>query len=167
MIYEEKIIKDYFKEIIVKRELELNFSNKVGKEDSFILVEIGLPNKVLDFDFTPLLKFKNDYELIIGYLDSKDIIFNSKSKIIYIENHEFYLAKNLKNFLSQLYIYDYLWKVMIPENRLGEYREERNHLKYANYLENELLKIDSNLLLNDNSYYWGAKIEDIELGIIG
>lgn len=164
---EEKKIKEYFKYHLSSREIGLDISERVTVEDRKILMEIGLPNKVLDFDFTLPIILKNTDELVIGYLETREVILNLKSRIIYVKEVSFFIAKNLKNLLYQLYVYDYLWNVMIENNRLGKYRSDKNHFKYAKYLENELLKIDSSLLVKDNSYYWGAKIEDIELGIIG
>ncbi len=68
--------------------------------------------------------------------------------------------------LLQLYTYDHLWKNDIPKQKFGEYREDSNHKNYAQFLGTELLKIDENLLKNDNGL-WASLIEDIEFGIVG
>ena len=78
-----------------------------------------------------------------------------------------FISKSLKNLIQQLYIYDSLWKIDIPQEKFGNYRDNCNHKKYAEFLKTELLKIDEDLLKNDTGYFWGSLIEDIEFGIVG
>ncbi|TRX33231.1 hypothetical protein FNW52_15850 [Flavobacterium sp. ZT3R18] len=159
---------NHFKSFLVKRVLKPNIMAKLSVEDKLIITEIGLPNKILDFQFTNDLQFKSKSELIIGKTYNKqDILLIIESGNIVKDEDNCFLAKSLKNLILQLYTYDYLWKVIIPEAKFGNYRENYNHKKYAQFLENELLKIDPYLLENDNKYFWGSMIEDIEFGIVG
>ncbi len=167
MISKEKDIEEYFQCNLLKRGIALDLCKYLISEDSFILTKVGLPNNILNYDFTNSIELKKTDELIIGTLEGKSIIINLTNRNVYLSDNSFYLAKNVRCFLYQLYTYDYMWNVMIAKSQLGKYRENSNFLKYAKYLEEELLKIDSELLMNDNSYYWGALIEDIEFGIVG
>jgi hypothetical protein len=167
MIFENKII-EYFSTKLIKRELKFTISEILTKEDNLIISEIGLPNDVLDFHFVNEICLLSKSEAIIGNTSYDcNVILNLKSRNIIKENSNFFLAKSLKHLVLQLYVYDCLWNNVIPNNDFGPYRENSNHKKYAKFLERELLKIDQDLLKNDNGYFWGSLIEDIEFGIVG
>ena len=159
----EDIILTYFNNILVKR--AINFNVKLSDEDRNLITKIGIPNNLLDMNFLVDLYLKSKNELVIGYTYYKDeIILNLDSENIVFNNQQGYLAKSLENFIRQLYIYDNLWKNIISEAKFGNYYD--NHQKYAFFLQEELLKIDIDLLKNDTSYFWGSRIEDINFGIV-
>ena len=165
MILDELLI-EYFKPILKPRVLSVD-SDKITSEDRIILTEIGLPNGILDFDFGGNIVLKSNLELIIGVaLDGSPIMLHLSSREI-IKNGDCFLAASLSNLVKQLYVYDHLWNVSIKNSELGNYREDRNHKKYAKLLESQLLEIDGDLLENDNRYFWGSLIEDIDFGIVG
>jgi hypothetical protein len=167
MIFENKIIK-YFSSNLIKRDIKLIVSETLAKEDNLIISEIGLPNNILDFHFLNEIDLLSRSEVIIGKTSYEgNIILNLESRNIIKDNKSCFLAKSLKHLVYQLYVYDYLWKSVIPNNEFGNYREDYNYKKYAGFLERELLKIDQDLLKNDNGYFWGSIIEDIEFGIVG
>ncbi|WP_347051776.1 hypothetical protein [Flavobacterium olei] len=165
MMFESKITK-YFNNKLVKRIIELNLSEKLTDEENLIISKIGLPNGVLDFQFINDIFLLSKTEIKIGNTFYNNIILDTTSKMI-IRDDAVFLSKSLKNLVLQLYAYDSLWQIIIPEKKFGNYREDRNHKKYAQFLESELLKIDQDLLKNDNGYFWGSLIEDIEFGIVG
>ena len=167
MMINENII-NYFGSRLIRRSVNLDISNSIRNEDSYLLTEIGLPNKVLDFEFTDQIEFNAQNEVIIGKTyASEDIVLNIVSNKIVRFNDNCFLANSLENYLKQLYTYDHLWEITIKESHLGKYRENKNHVKYAKYLETQLLKIDPELFRNDTSFFWGSLIEDIEFGIVG
>lgn len=161
----DTVIVDYFKSSLIKRQID--FSCNIDFADRQSLSEIGLPNGILDFNFTEKLYLKSNTELIIGKTaDNENISLRLDSKII-TKAEDSFLAQSLANFVRQLYVYDHLWKVLITNDVYGKYREDRNHKKYARKLEAQLLQIDSELLQKDKIYFWGSLIEDIDFGIVG
>lgn len=167
MIFENRIV-EYFSVNMIKRDLKFTISEILTEEDNLIISKIGLPNDVLDFHFENDISLLSKSEAIIGNVSyNGNVILNLKSRNIIKDNENCFLAKSLKHLVLQLYIYDYLWKNVIPNNDFGLYRENSNYKKYAKFLERELLKIDQDLLKNDNGYFWGSLIEDIEFGIVG
>jgi hypothetical protein len=163
----ENII-NYFGSRLIRRSVNLDISNSIENDNLYILSEIGLPNKVLDFEFTNEIEFNAQNEVIIGKTyASEDIVLNIVSNKIVRSNDNCFLANSLENYLKQLYTYDHLWEITIKESHFGKYRENKNHTKYAKYLETQLLKIDPELLRNDSSFFWGSLIEDIEFGVVG
>lgn len=166
MIHHLEKIKSYFDSNLIKREIDSNLSQKLTDEEFFVLSQVGLPNGVLDYEFTNDLYALSKSEIIIGKtISNNDLILNLKSREIRRDD-QLFISKSLKNLLLQLYIYDFLWKIDIPQQKFGNYREDKNHKKYAKFLETELLKIDENLLKSDNGL-WSSLIEDIEFGIVG
>jgi hypothetical protein len=167
MLIENSII-NYFKQTLIIREVSSDIFENLSIENFTILSEIGIPNGVLDFEFTNELVLKSKNELIVGktHYKSNIVLLIDSGKIIKDDNNSF-LANSLSNFIKQMFTYDYLWNVLIKEAKMGHYRENKNHKKYAKFLEDELLKIDINLLVDDENYFWGALIEDIEFGIVG
>lgn len=168
MININENITNYFGSRLIRRSVNLDISNSIRHEDSYLLTEIGLPNKVLDFEFTNEIKFNAQNEVIFGKTyASEDIVLNIGSSKIVRSNDNCFLANSLENYLKQLYTYDHLWEITIKESHFGKYRENKNHTKYAKYLETQLLKIDPELLINDTNFFWGSLIEDIEFGVVG
>lgn len=167
MIFESKLI-EYFNSTLNKRHIEFNIKEKLIEEDIVIISEIGLPKNVLDFYFVNDIYLLSSSEVIIGKTNyESNVVLNLESRNILKDSDDCFLAKSLKKLVLQLYVYDYLWKKVIPNNDFGIYRENSNYKKYAKFLEAELLKIDPDLLKNDNGYFWGSLIEDIEFGIVG
>lgn len=166
MILENTII-EHFGSSLVKRNIELDLYQLLTEEENFILSKIGMPNNCMDFQFSNSLSLLTESELLIGKTASYDpLILNLKSRKV-LRNHDFFLASSLKNFVLQLYTFDSLWKIDIPQKKLGDYRVNHNHKKYAVSLKTKLLDIDPNLLEKDLGYFWGSFIEDIEFGIVG
>lgn len=166
MIFENKII-EYFSSNLIKRAIDFNLSQELTNEDNLIISNIGLPNDILEFQFVNDISLLSKSEIIIGKTSyNSDIILNLESRKITRDNNLF-ISKSLKNLVLQLFIYDTLWKIEIPQKKFGNYRDNYNHKKYAKFLEMELLHIDPDLLKNDNGYFWGSLIEDIEFGIVG
>lgn len=160
----ENYIINYFKPILVTRSLDLGLP--ISNENKFTLTRVGLPNGILDFQFTENIYLISNYELLIGKNISEDyIVLNIESGNILKRSNQCFLAESLDDFIKQLFTYDYLWNVVVKMALLGDYRD--NHKKYAFFLETELLKINDKLLENDNCYFWGSLIEDIEFGIVG
>ncbi|MNS36882.1 hypothetical protein D3C72_690820 [compost metagenome] len=105
-------------------------------------------------------------EIIIGKtLSNNNLILDLESRKIKRDD-QLFISKSLRSLILQLYIYDCLWENDIPQQKLGNYREDKNHRNYAKFLETELLKIDENILKSDNGL-WSSLIEDIEFGIVG
>ena len=166
MTFENKII-EYFSSNLIKRVVDFNLSQELTNEDNLIISNIGLPNDILEFQFVNDISLLSKSEIIIGKTsNNSNIILNLESRKITRDSNLF-LSKSLKNLILQLYIYDILWKIDIPQKNFGNYRDNYNHKKYAKFLEMELLQIDRDLLKNDNGYFWGSLIEDIEFGIVG
>ncbi|KAF2338998.1 hypothetical protein [Flavobacterium ginsenosidimutans] len=166
MIIENKVIEHFGSNLII-RAIEFSLSQKLTKEEELIISSIGLPSNILNFEFVDNISLLSESEIIIGKTSyNSNIILNLKSRVITRDN-EIFISKSLKNLVLQLYTYDHLWTIDIPEKKFGNYREDSNHKKYAKYLEIELLKIDSDLFKNDNGYLWGSLVEDIEFGIVG
>ncbi len=166
MINQLEKIKLYFDSNLIKREIDLNLSQKLTDEEIVVLSQIGMPNGVLDYEFTNDFYALSESEIIIGKtISNNDLILNLKSREIRRDD-QLFISKSLKNLLLQLYIYDSLWEIDIPQQKFGNYREDKNHKKYAKFLETELLKIDENILKSDNGL-WTSLIEDIEFGIVG
>jgi|GEM_PF-6770232 len=166
MINQLEKIKLYFDSNLIKREINLNLSQKLTDEEIVVLSQIGMPNGVLDYEFTNDFYALSESEIIIGKtIYNNDLILNLKSREIKRDD-QLFISKSLKNLLLQLYIYDSLWEIDIPQQKFGNYREDKNHKKYAKFLETELLKIDENILKSDNGL-WKSLIEDIEFGIVG
>lgn len=163
--FENKIV-EHFGTSLTKRKIDSPISYKLTDEENLILSKVGLPNTILDFQFIDTISFLSESEITIGKLEHNNITLHLDSKKI-IRDDTVFLAKSVKNFLLQMYTYDFLWKTTIPEKTLGHYRENSNYKKYARLLETELLKTDPDLLKNDNGYFWGSLIEDIEFGIVG
>ncbi|MBE8723986.1 hypothetical protein [Flavobacterium hungaricum] len=166
MVLENKII-EHFGSCLVKREIDTSLMQILTEEEIYLLSKIGLPNNCQDFEFTNSLVLLTTSELLIGNTAYNDpVILNLESRKIF-RGSDFFLAQSLKNFVCQLYVLDTLWKIDIPQQKLGDYRENHNHKKYAAVLETKLLDIDPDLLKNDLGYFWGSLIEDIESGIVG
>lgn len=166
MIFENKII-EYFGSNLIKRLVEFNLSQELTQEDNLIISNIGLPNDILELQFDNDILLLSKSEIIIGKTSyNSNIILNLESRKI-MRDGSLFLSKSLKNLVLQLYVYDTLWKIDIPQKKFGNYRDNHNHKQYAKFLEMELLKIDKDLLKNDTGYFWGSLIEDIEFGIVG
>ncbi|SNR72567.1 hypothetical protein [Flavobacterium sp. ov086] len=167
MIFENQIL-NYFGPNLIKRDINFIINETLTQEEIVIITEIGLPNTILDFNFTTNISLLSPSEIVIGKVHSENsIILNLESRNITKNNLNCFLAKSLKHLVLQLYTYDHLWKNVIPNKHFGNYRENSNFKKYAKFLEAQLLEIDPDLLKNDNAYFWGSLIEDIEFGIIG
>ncbi|WP_264551419.1 hypothetical protein [Flavobacterium sp. N2038] len=165
MIPENNIV-SHFDSNLIKREIASGISQKLTDEEISIISHIGLPNGVLDFQFTENLCLMSESKIIIGKTASdSNLILDLKSRKI-ITDDNLFISKSLKNLILQLYTYDRLWKINISQKTFGNYREDSNHKKYAKFLETELLQIDEGLLKNDNGL-WLSLIEDIEFGIVG
>ncbi len=147
----------------VKKSVPELYVEQLGKENVYVLSKIGLPRKILDFSFDNKLGVKEEC-LILGHWGEEPVICDMKLTAIYAGSSHFYLAKSVMNLLSQLLTIEYFWTKIVGENKFGSYRE--NLKLYASFLEKSLLEIDKDLLKNDNSYFWGAMIEDIEHGIV-
>lgn len=166
MTFENKIT-EYFSSNLITRTIDENLSQDLTYEDNLIISQIGLPNDILSFQFTDAICLLSKSEIIIGKTSyDSNIILNLESGNI-MRDHDLFISKSLKNLIQQLYIYDSLWKIDIPQEKFGNYRDNCNHKKYAEFLKTELLKIDEDLLKNDTGYFWGSLIEDIEFGIVG
>lgn len=160
---DDKIIEKHFNNILIKRIVNSEISSKLNREDIYFISEFGLPNNILDFNFSEPIKNYKCNEIVIGFLN-EEIILNTNNRIIYKEKPNFYLAKNIKNFIYQLFTIDFFWKEIVTNELLGSY--DLNHKIYASFLEKKLKEIDEELFLNDSAYFWGSLIESIEFGII-
>ncbi|MFH7015482.1 hypothetical protein [Flavobacterium sp. FlaQc-47] len=166
MIFESKII-NHFESNWIKRDIKSPINQALTVNDITLISEIGLPNDILDFNFTNEIYSLSLTEIVIGNTyNGGIIILNTQSGNITKDNNCF-LANSLHQLVLQLYVYDNLWKNIIPNKDFGNYRENHNHKKYAQFMEQELLKIDPDLLNNDTHYFWSAFLEDIESGIVG
>jgi hypothetical protein len=89
----ENII-NYFGSRLIRRSVNLDISNSIENDNLYILSEIGLPNKVLDFEFTNEIELQN--EVIIGKTyASEDIVLNIVSNKIVRSNDNCFLVQCL------------------------------------------------------------------------
>lgn len=159
-------VKFHFHSILMKREIDTRISQKLTDEEILIISQVGLPNGILDFQFTDDIYALSESEIVIGKtLSNCNLILDLEFRKIKRED-QLFISKSLTNLIFQLYTYDRLWTNEIPQQKFGHYREDSNHKKYANFLETELLKIDKDILKSDNGL-WTSLIEDIEFGIVG
>ncbi|MNK64939.1 hypothetical protein D3C87_842240 [compost metagenome] len=166
MIDQLEKITSHFNSNLIKREIDTRISQKLTDEEILIISQIGLPNGILDFQFTDDIYALSKSEIIIGKtLSNNNLILDLESRKIKRDD-QLFISKSLRSLILQLYIYDCLWENDIPQQKLGNYREDKNHRNYAKFLETELLKIDENILKSDNGL-WSSLIEDIEFGIVG
>lgn len=161
---DNKLIKSFFGEKLIKRDVPKQVKNLLDEEDINILSELGMPENVLDCTFSSPIS-KNENGLLIGKLHDDDIFIDLVGKEIFVNDKSFFLARSLRILVLQLYLIESFWKDFVKNNKLGNYQQ--NHKNYAKYLETSLQDIDQELFEKDNSYFWGAMIEDIELGVVG
>lgn len=160
----DRNITDYFNDKLIRRTLPQNIY--INEEDKEIIEKVGLPDNAMDFSFDIPPSIFEGKKLLLGkQIGSENVFIDLLTRKVLKGENKTFLAKNLKNFISQLFVFEQLWSTEIKNKTLGEYRE--NHEKYARLLEKRLLLVDDQLLLNDNGYFWGSYIEDIEFGIVG
>ena len=157
-------VKIFFKDALIKRNIPEDCSAKLSSTAIHILSDCGLPCKQFDFSFENKLLLKNNKELIVGNLGG-EIVLNFYTGHLYLVNEDFFLASSLENLLFQIYSLSFFWQEIVGKQKFGNY--QTNHEVYAFELSKMLLSIDKYLLINDNAYYWGSIIEDIENGIVG
>lgn len=91
------------------------------------------------------------------------VYYDLKTKHIFRETPDFFLASSLGNLLRTQYAIDRFRNEVMCFEQLGRYFENKS--KYANWLKTELLKIDEQLFEKDVAYYWGSMIESVEQGL--
>lgn len=159
----------FFEPILVRRDIPETVRGVLNEQDIAIITKIGMPGGIMDLDFTSAIDFNTNGDVVLekNHYEKDIVLVPSSGNIWRMGPTPSYMARSLANLIRQLYVYDHLWKVVIPEMQFGNYRENRNHKKYAAFLEAELLKIDPELLEKDVVYFWGGFIEDIDHGIVG
>jgi hypothetical protein len=88
-----------------------------------------MPNGVMDLAFISAIDFNANGDVVLERNDyAKDIVLIASTGNIWrVGPTHGYVARSLTNLVKQLYVYDHLWKVVIPEMHFGNYREDRSH----------------------------------------
>jgi hypothetical protein len=168
MIINDDLIRGFYKEKLIKREIPPDIKKFLTEEEIYYLSEFGMPEGAHDNYFNEPIQFLNLKEVIISkvdYIGISYILLNIENHYVYRDAIGRYLGGTLKDFVYMAFLIDYFWKVVKQSDMFGGYYNNKE--KYASWLEDELLKIDGNLHAHDSSYYWGSMLEGIEQGIFG
>lgn len=167
-----KELQEYFKDRLVKKTNLDELSINLNFETKYILNEVGLPTEssLLNFTFDEFVSKPIDRFLVIGdygpYGDKILIDLENSENVVYGSSPNFnpqYICKNLVSFFECIFVYETLFLDYVEHEKWGNYYKYKQ--KYADYLKERLQNIDNETLNFSKSYFWGARIENIEMGI--
>ena len=87
------LIKFYFGDNLIKREVPLDDFNEINAEDLFLIRDFGIPNSnELSFIFSSPVKFLKEFYLLkIGLTNGNDpIIYDIKTREVYLRDPGFF-----------------------------------------------------------------------------